>query len=45
MLLFIFFFVLGLWAIGYWVKKLDENGVARSIAKQSLINVISRWLK
>ncbi len=45
MLSFICLLVLSCWAIGHWVKKLDDDGAVRSVAKQGLINVLSRWMK
>jgi hypothetical protein len=45
MLSFVFLLVLSCWAIGHWAKKLDDDGAVRSVAKQGLINVISRWIK
>jgi hypothetical protein len=42
---FICLLVLFCWAINHWVKKFDDDGAVRSAAKQSLINMFSRWTK
>jgi hypothetical protein len=45
MLSFFCFILLTCWAVGHLVKKLDGDGSVRSVAKQGIINVISRWMK
>jgi hypothetical protein len=37
--------VLSFWAIAHWANKFDEDGAVKKVAKQGLINVISRWMK
>ena len=45
MLSFICLLVLFCFAIGHLMKKLDDDGALRNVAKQGIINAISRWVK